>query len=159
MDTDDVWGGLFGEDLESLAKRLEKMFSDMESLRGTDIKAYGYVMYRDSAGNRYVKEYGNLLDRPEDVAEEPLIDVSLEHGAVRVTVEIPGVSMEDIEIGGTKSTLSISTDSGSRKFSRVLALPCDVDPDSAKAEYNNGILEVLLTPADTPLSKKWIGVQ
>jgi HSP20 family molecular chaperone IbpA len=33
-----------------------------------------------------------------------------------------------------------------------------VDPDSAKAEYNNGILEVTLTPMEPPIPKKRINI-
>ncbi|MFA6804294.1 MAG: Hsp20 family protein, partial [Candidatus Methanomethylophilaceae archaeon] len=42
-----------------------------------------------------------------------------------------------------------------RKFRKTLALPCDVDPDTAKAEYNNGILEVtFVTSGSKPNGKK-----
>jgi HSP20 family protein len=161
MDTDDIWGGLFGGSFESIAKRMEKMFSEMEDLPGTDARTYGYTMYRDSDGNRHVKEFGNAAgDRaPYETEGGALADVSLENGIVRAVVEIPGVSKEDILLEGTKSTLSVSADKGGRRFAKTLALPCDVDPDSAKAEYNNGILEVTLTPTVAPDSKKRISIR
>ncbi|MDR3074449.1 MAG: Hsp20/alpha crystallin family protein [Candidatus Methanoplasma sp.] len=162
MDTDDLWNDLFGGSFETMARRMEKMFSDMENLRGADVKTYGYTMYQDSEGNRHVKEFGNSVgDRglSSDMIGEPLTDVSLEDGVVRAIVEIPGVSKEDIVLEGTKSTISVNVDTEKRRFSKTLALPCDVDPDSAKAEYNNGILEVTLTPMVPPDSKKRIDVQ
>ncbi|MDR1405424.1 MAG: Hsp20/alpha crystallin family protein [Candidatus Methanoplasma sp.] len=161
MDTDDIWNGLFGGNFEAMARKMEKMFSEMENLRGADVKTYGYTMYRDSDGSRHVKEFGNSVgDREISYgAGEPLTDVSLEDGTIRAIAEIPGVLKEDIVLEGTKSTLSIGVDNGRRKFSKTLALPCDVDPDSAKAEYNNGILEVTLTPIVTPDSKKRISIR
>ena len=162
MDTDDIWNDLFGRDFDSVTKRMEKMFSDLENLGGTDVKAYGYAMYQDSDGNRCVKEFGNpagSLSAPHETAGELLADVSLEDGTVRAVIEIPGVSKENIRLEGTKSTLSISVDSEQKKFNRTLALPCDVDPDSAEAEYNNGILEVTLVPVVTSGQKKQISIR
>ena len=162
MDTDDIWNDLFGRDFDSVTKRMEKMFSDLENLGGTDVKAYGYAMYQDSDGNRCVKEFGNpagSLSAPHETAGGLLADVSLEDGTVRAVIEIPGVSKENIRLEGTKSTLSISVDSEEKKFNRTLALPCDVDPDSAEAEYNNGILEVTLVPVVSPGQKKQICIR
>jgi len=161
MDTDDLWNDLFGGDFESMAKKMEKMFSEMEGLHGSNVKTYGYTMYQDPNGNRHVKEFGNT---PGDStasydAIEPLTDVSLEDNIVRAVVEIPGVSKEDIVLEGTKSTLSVSVNTPSKTFARTLALPCEVDQDSAKAEYNNGILEVTLVPIESPDPKKRISVQ
>jgi HSP20 family protein len=162
MDTDDLWNDLFGGSFESMAKRMEKMFSDMGALRGADVKTYGYTMYQDSDGNRHVREFGNPAgDRGTQcgMIMEPLADVSLEDGAVRAVLEIPGVSKEDIVLEGTKSTLSVSVDTEKRRFAKTLALPCEVNPDSANAEYNNGILEVTLAPLQAPDSKKRINIQ
>jgi len=162
MDTDDIWNSLFGGSFESMTKRMEKMFSDLESLQGANVKTYGYTMFVDPDGNRHVKEFGNSTgDRSAsmDMIGGPLTDVCLEGGVVRAVVEIPGVSKEDIVLEGTKSTLSVSVDTAGRKFAETLALPCEVDPDSAKAEYNNGILEVTLTPVASSDSKKRISIK
>ncbi|MCL2149193.1 MAG: Hsp20/alpha crystallin family protein [Methanomassiliicoccaceae archaeon] len=160
MATDDGWGGLLGGGFEEMAKRLERMFSDMESLRGGDVRTYGYTMYQGPDGVRRVREFGNAPGDPgaPHDAGEPLTDVSLEGGVVRAVVEIPGVSKEDIVLEATKGALSVSVDNGRKRFARTLALPCDVDPDSARAEYNNGILEVTLSPTVPPDAKKRIDI-
>lgn len=162
MDTDDIWNDLFGGNFESMMKKMERMFSDIENLDGSNIRTYGYTMYQDPEGNRHVKEFGNSGGDhgvlPDNI-REPLTDVALEDGIVRAILEIPGVSKEDVILEGSKNTLSVSVDTPKRKFAKTLALPCDVDPDSAKAEYNNGILEVTLTPIDSPSSKKRIDIQ
>jgi len=155
MDTDDIWNSLFGGSFESAIKRMEKMFSDPENM-GENVRTYGYTAYMDSDGNRHVSEFGNLAEDHRTscgMVGEPLADVSFEGEAVRAVVEIPGVSKEDIVLEGTKNTLSVSVDTEHKTFAKVLALPCDVDPGSAKAEYNNGILEVTLTPI-TPIDPK-----
>jgi HSP20 family protein len=162
MDTDDIWDGLFGGSFESMNRRMEKIFSDLGNIEGTDVRTYGYTMYRDSEGNRHVREFGNSIGDQGiqcNAIGGPIADVSLEDGIVRAVMEIPGVSKEDIVLEGTKSTLSVSVNTAEREFSKTLALPCDVDPDSAKAEYNNGILEVTLTPMVPPDTKKRIEVR
>jgi len=161
MDTDDAWNGLFGGDRDPIFRRMERLFSGMEGLGGSNAKTCGYAMYWDSDGNNLMREFGNPADSlgtQSEMAGEPLTDVSLEDGAVRAVVEIPGVSKEDIRLEGSKNALCISVDTENKRFARTLALPCDVDPDSAKAEYNNGMLEVILVPIVAPEQRTRIGI-
>jgi HSP20 family protein len=75
---------------------------------------------------------------------EPFTDVVKDGNDVIVTVELPGAKKEDIVLEGTDKALSIKVDTEYKKYSKTVALPCEVSQDSAKAEYNNGILEVRL---------------
>ncbi|MCL2317578.1 MAG: Hsp20/alpha crystallin family protein [Methanomassiliicoccaceae archaeon] len=148
MDTDEFWNSFFLNDRRSMADRIEEMFSAMERMQGDGV-TYGYTMYRGPNGEQHVKEFGNMPGRKQsDPVSEPLIDVTVEGGTVRAVVEIPGVSKEDIILEGTARDLSVKVETEGKSFSKTLALPCDVDPDSAKAEYNNGILEVVLTAVE-----------
>lgn len=143
---DDIWNDLFGG-FDSLNRRIESMFRDMD-VSGPDVKTYGYTMWQGPDGVRHVKEFGNSGSRLNAIggpeAKEPFTDVSEENDLVRVVAEIPGVEKHDISLSGTSNVLSIKVDTPGREFEKDLALPCDVDVDSAKAEYNNGLLEVTL---------------
>ena len=133
--TDDIWNDLFGG-FDSLNRRIEDMFSRMD-MSGPDVKTYGYTMWQGPDGVRHVKE--------------PFTDVSEEDSVVRAVAEIPGVEKQDIELSCTRNVLSIRVKTPGREFEKDLALPCDVDVDSARAEYNNGLLEVTLdkvSPSD-----------
>ncbi|HCY00646.1 MAG TPA: Hsp20/alpha crystallin family protein, partial [Bacteroidales bacterium] len=78
-----------------------------------------------------------------------------EDDKVHVTVELPGVRKEDIDLEVTDSTLTVSVDTESKKFAKSVALPCDVKSDTAKAEYNNGILEVVMeSKSSSPKGRK-----
>ena len=50
--------------------------------------------------------------------------------------------------------LSIKVDTPGKQFTKDLALPCKVDVDSARAEYNNGLLEVTMDVAGQTKGKR-----
>lgn len=144
---DDIWNDLFGG-FDSLNRRIEDMFSQMD-MSGPGVQTYGYTMYQGPDGVRHVKEFGNsgsrlnALSSPD--SREPFTDVSEEDSVVRAVAEIPGVQKQDISLKCTGNMLSIRVDTPGRQFEKDLALPCEVDVDSAKAEYNNGLLEVTIS--------------
>lgn len=145
MSTDDIWNDLFGG-FDSLNRRIEDMFSKMD-MTGPDVKTYGYTMWQGPDGVRHVKEFGNSGSRISAIGpsgKEPFTDVSEELDVVRAVAEIPGVQKQDIGLRCNGNVLSIKVDTPGREFEKDLALPCDVDVDSAHAEYNNGLLEVTL---------------
>ena len=61
-----------------------------------------------------------------------------------ITVEIPGVEKEDIDLVATEDTLEIKVDSPKRKYHKRIDLPCNVKTKSTKATYKNGILDIVL---------------
>ena len=146
MIADDIWNDLF-VGFESLNRRIDDMFSQM-NVDGSDVKTYGYTMYQGPDGVPHVREFGNCGSRiaplPIDGSREPFTDVTQEDDVVRAVAEIPGVAKEDIKLECTGNVLSIAVDTPGKKFTKDLALPCKVDVDSARAEYNNGLLEVTM---------------
>ncbi|MBS7656208.1 Hsp20/alpha crystallin family protein, partial [Candidatus Bathyarchaeota archaeon] len=58
---------------------------------------------------------------------------------------VPGVEKEDINLECAEKSLIISVDTQTRKYYKEVELPAEVDPQSAKASYKNGVLEVTLT--------------
>ena len=58
--------------------------------------------------------------------------------------EVPGVEKKDIDLEVTENTLTIKVDKDKRKYYKEVELPCEVDADSAKASYQNGILDIEL---------------
>lgn len=149
----DIWS-----DWESLFKNFDKRFKEMLSEAGDNVRTYGYTMYQGPDGVPHVREFGNAVGDYTPLpagTREPFTDVTREGDKVHVTVELPGVRKEDIDLEVTDSTLSVSVDTESKKFAKSIALPCDVKSDTAKAEYNNGILEVVMeSKRSSPKGKK-----
>ena len=130
---------------------------------------YGYSFSVGPDGKPQFREFGNIKPvrglgtaKPTlDVQgeREPLVDVIPSDGEVKVIAELPGVEKTDIKLNVDEDGLSISVDTESRKFRKHLDLPAKVDPDSAKASYKNGVLEVVLkTQKERPKGKS-VGVE
>lgn len=50
----------------------------------------------------------------------------------------------DIKTSISEDALTVKVDSAARKYYKEVQLPAGVDPDSSKASYNNGVLEIVL---------------
>ena len=79
----------------------------------------------------------------ESGTRKPLIDIMEAEETLHVVVEMPGVGKENIILDSNGTTLDIKASSEDRKYSEHVELPARVLPDSAKATYNNGVLEVV----------------
>jgi HSP20 family protein len=73
---------------------------------------------------------------------QPLSEVSTTDKEVKVTVELPGVSKEQIKIDVNDSQVDINTEDPKRKYHEVIDLPAEVDIDNVKSAFINGLLEI-----------------
>lgn len=109
---------------------------------------YGFSISMDNAGKPIVNEFGNVkpgLKGPEFTEEiEPLVDVVDAKDSVKVYAELPGVEKGDISLSATELSLTISVPGDRRRYYKEVDLPSKVNPDTAKATYKNGVLEVCL---------------
>lgn len=76
---------------------------------------------------------------------EPLTDVIDCGETLAVTVELPGVEKDDIELEISNDTLTIKVDTEERRYYKEIDLPEAVEEDTTKASYKNGVLDVTLT--------------
>jgi len=137
------------EEFEEIRKRMEKLLDSMmegDFTFRSEPMIYGFSLRVGPDGKPVIQEFGNTGRRPSDEpTREPLTDIIEEKDKVRIIVELPGVEKEDIHLHATDETLDIEVDTPHRKFSKHLELPCGVDPESAKATYKNGVLEIILS--------------
>ena len=158
------------EEMERMMRELDEMFSksfeelereiprnlirerktDRGYIREIGPIVYGYSIRIGPDGRPIVREFGNIRPsrEPEIVevseAREPLVDVYEEEDVVKVIAEVPGVDKDDINLNASERKLIISVDTPQRKYYKEVDLPTEVDPQSAKATYKNGVLEVVL---------------
>lgn len=153
---DDFLGGI---DLDEMVKRMFGDFGDFEELfKGKELAegqpyVKGFSIRMGPEGEPEIREFGNTgggfeefkgQGAPEEQQQETLIDVMEDDDEVHVIADMPGVSKEDIDINASKTSLNIEAERESKKHSEKVDLGCEVYPDSAKAKYNNGVLEVTL---------------
>ena len=119
---------------------------------------YGYSMTVGPDGKPKVREFGNVkspfssskqgrfFTRPLISSErEPLADMTTTDKEVKVAVEMPGVSKENIKISIYDNSLEVSTTgTEERKYHEVIDLPLETDIETATSTYKNGILEIVL---------------
>lgn len=96
--------------------------------------------------------------RRRQEASFPAVNVWQSPDDIVLTAEIPGVQAEDLHVSVEGDTLKLSgrrraltlseveklhrRERGTGEFSRVLTLPCRLDPTSVDATYERGVLRV-----------------
>jgi HSP20 family protein len=86
----------------------------------------------------------------------PLIDIFEIEDQVHVIAELPGVDKGDIELNLTVSSLEIKVSRLEKGYSEVVDLPETVNPESARATYINGILELIADKMEFGKARKVI---
>ena len=100
----------------------------------------------------------------------PLINLTEDKNHYYLRAELPGVQSDDLEIQATGTTVSLSgerkipvenneakyhrRERESGKFSRMLNLATEIDPDRVDAILSDGILKVILPKSEKNCPKK-----
>jgi len=142
------------DEFNEMHRRMERMMNGFTS----NAKTYGFTVHIGPDGVPHMHEFGDNVPASDNV-REPLTDVSVENDVVRIVVELPGVQKEDIQLDCSETSVIVSVDTESRKFRKTVPLQTNIDVDSAKAEYNNGILEVTVNSKSKAPEGKRIDIQ
>jgi HSP20 family protein len=151
-DNDDIFRDIFNDDrlmddVKKMAEEMMKMFTNAQP--GKPV-VHGFKVQFGADGKPRIEDFGNRQIRSPEGEQtisdemEPLTDIIEGKNDVAITVEIPGVEKDDIDLVATEGTLEIKVDSPKRKYHKVIDLPCNVKTKSTKATYKNGILDIVL---------------
>src|ERR687892_864634 len=166
---DDIFKG-FDEMRNRMEREFEDGFKQFESSTPKDLVreyetpegakvreygpfVYGYSMTVGPDGRPKVREFGNVKSpfqegrsgfrtRPLISSErEPLVDISTTDKEIKVVVEMPGVSKEDIKVNAYDSTLEVTTQEGtSKRYHETIELPEEAELGTAKSKNKKWIL-------------------
>jgi HSP20 family protein len=114
---------------------------------------YGYSMTIGPDCKPKVREFGNAKSASRcggsffrtpmiSTEREPLADVTFTDKEVKVAVEMPGVSRQNIKINAYGNKVEVTSTDPDRKYHQVIEIPPETDIETAKSVYNNGILEI-----------------
>ncbi|AGK61425.1 Molecular chaperone (small heat shock protein) [Archaeoglobus sulfaticallidus PM70-1] len=137
----------FSEEFDEIFKRITRDFNEIfRSMPESKPIIRGFSIRIGPDGKPEIKEFGTKFEGGIKGIEErkPLIDVMETDEEVQIIAEMPGVNKEDIDLNATETTLEIKADGENRKYFETVELPAEVIPESAKARYNNGVLEVVM---------------
>jgi HSP20 family protein len=158
---------MFEQAVRDIGKVPKELIREYDTPTGGRVReigplVYGYSMTIGPDGKPKVKEFGNVrslgggMTPPALTAErEPLADVITTDKDIKVTVEMPGVSKQDIKINAYDSSVEVSTiETAAKKYHRLIELPPDADVETAKSTYANGILEITFKKKGKPKGKE-----
>ncbi len=96
----------------------------------------------------------------QDLLLKPSVDIAESKKAYRVSIEVPGVDEQDIDltiqgdsliVSGEKKQESEDDEDGFHRverrygsFRRILSLPTDADAEGIKARFKNGVLKITI---------------
>ena len=140
----------------------DRFFETAGSLDGsqrnsTPAQWYGYSIVVGPDGRPVVREFGNV--RPghsgrlgdRSIQVDTIVDEK--NNEIKMVAEIPGVEKKDIEIVLEDEGVVIDATRDQTKFHTTVPLRHDVNRDSIKASYKNGILEIVLGIENKPKGK------
>ena len=128
---------------------------------------YGYQVTVGPDGKPHVREFGNvrpssrgLVQHAEQTEQtpsvrEPLVDAILDEkqNTLVITAEMPGITKEDIKIHLGEGVVTIQAEKGEKKYHKTIPVEHQLDENSAKAAYTNGIVELKIK-LKAPAKKK-----
>jgi HSP20 family protein len=159
-DDDDPFADFFA-DFEKEFSRMQHYMNDLieEALKNADVPKgaakpgnpfmYGFTMRLGPDGKPRIEPFGNTpaTHSPEVAVEggrEPLTDLIEHDDHYAMTVELPGVEREDIQVFATDHKLTIKVDTAARRYFKEVDLGAAVKPDSTGATFKNGVLDVMV---------------
>lgn len=136
--------GFFTE-FENEIEQMNDLVNRMMQSMGKEPQVYGFSIQVGPDGIPNVERFGNVIPVGKDRdVREPFTSslVNEKKNELNITAEMPGINKEDIELNATEKEIIIKADSNARKYYKFIKTPDSVDPDSAVAKYNNGVLEI-----------------
>lgn len=157
---EDIFGGDFEDIFEEMRQRMERMMEEFMRM-GPEQPGrpfvYGYSVRVGPDGKPEIREFGDtnvirpgLRPGPSPRGREPLTDVIESGDSTHITVELPGVNKEDIDMRVTEDKIIISVDTPDRQYYKEVDLHSRVDPNSVKATFKNGVLDITVKRVGGP---------
>ena len=135
------------EDLEREIQEVVKRNIDSAKLDKPFVS--GFTLNVGPEGKPSIQIFGDSPVR-HDGFRSPINEqvVDLKEGLLRIILEMPGVEKQDIKVDATESTAEVTAEREEKRYRAQLTLKAPVEPDSGKAEYKNGMLEILFSLKD-----------
>lgn len=155
-------------------EELDKEFSEAEQMLGRLFRTarepnqtfdtlpyyYGYQITVGPDGKPRIREFGNAKPAlrgmmQQSTIREPLVDTAFNEkdNTLTITAELPGITKNDIKLEISEGLVTVHAEKDDKKYHTEIPVNDEIDSDSAKATYTNGILELKLKSKRSPKLK------
>lgn len=137
------------DEFEETRRAIHRMLKDaFEGKLGVFREPFIYGFTARSRDSRLEASHSSV-ENPEVVTRDPLVDVILTESAIYLTAEMSGITADDVRVGLDQGQLSIQAE-GDRRYYSLVDLPADVDPDTLKHTFKNGVLDIVIARKHIP---------
>lgn len=147
-------------DAEQMLSRLFRTVREPRPTFDTFPYYYGYQITVGPDGRPRIREFGNAKPASRGLMQqssvrEPLVDTAFDEkdNTLTITAELPGITKQDIKLEIAEGLITIHAEKGDKKYHTEVPVDNEIDAESAKATYTNGILELKLKSKRSPKPK------
>lgn len=149
-------------------KKAETIFDELDRLHQT-ISRRAYDLFRNG-GTFWGGALTDWLTAERELVSKPAVELRQKNNQFEVLAALPGIEAKDLDVQITPEYLLIkgqtthehTTDTGtvhvcefdSGRIFRSIRFPEKIDPNSAKAEYRNGMLHLTAAIAKAATAQK-----
>ncbi len=76
------------------------------------------------------------------------------NGEIAVTLDMPGIQKNDIELTVDKHMIKVTAKTEERDYSFNKEMSMELNPNMVKANFNNGVLDITIAKAEESKGKK-----
>ena len=141
----------FSEAEDMLNRMLRTVRESSTGIPETFPYYYGYQITMGPDGKPRIREFGNAKPASRGLMQqssvrEPLVDTAFDEkdNSLTITAELPGITKQDIKLEIVEGLVTIHAEKGDKKYHTQIPIDNEIDSDTAKATYTNGILELKL---------------
>ena len=153
------WDEFFGQSFDefiNMRRNMDKIFHEsMKSFNDEDMNKkpfiYGFSVRLGPDGIPHIQQFGNTISGRRGIVgkgieseREPLTDIIEADDYVAITIELPGIEKDDINMEIFEDYLTINVDIESRKYHKELKLPENLELASIEATCKNGVLDIVI---------------
>jgi HSP20 family protein len=147
---------------EQMLSRLFRTVRDPNPTFETFPYYYGYQITVGPDGRPRIREFGNAKPGSRGLVQqsavrEPLVDTAFDEkdSSLTITAELPGITKQDVKLEIAEGLVTIHAEKGDKRYHTEIPLDEDeqLDAETAKATYTNGILELKIKSKKLPKPK------
>ena len=132
------------DEIERLFRLMDKIFKDgfTGGFMTNDGNDYSYSNYGYCHNNNILPNY---IEKPKEKdIHDNLVDISEDGKQIYITIELRGVEKDDLIVTPKEDSISIQVMIDRKTLKGEWKLPSKVNPKSAKIDFKNCVLDVIL---------------